>query len=241
MPESIEILFEDADLLVVNKPAGILSIPDRQGRNRPQESITRLITREQPLRLVHRLDRQTSGVLILTKNIESQRSLTDQFFHRRVEKTYLALVRGHADVESGLIYAPLAQHPTRPNQMIIADKGGKAAQTEWRIIERWGNIALVRCRPFTGRQHQIRVHLAYAQLPLLVDEIYSGSSAFYLSEVKSGYHPSKRHEERPLIGRLTLHAESITFAHPRHNNRMKIEAPLPKDFQVTLNQLRKLQ
>ncbi len=124
--------------------------------------------------------------------------------------------------------------------MMISDKESKPAQTRWRLIERLGPASLVRCWPLTGRQHQIRVHLQLMGLPLLVDPLYGGAEAFYLSSVKADYHASRRHEERPLIARLTLHAESITFAHPRTSQQVKIDAPLPRDFRALLTQLRKL-
>jgi 23S rRNA-/tRNA-specific pseudouridylate synthase len=108
------------------------------------------------------------------------------------------------------------------------------------VVERLGPFALLRCHPLTGRQHQIRVHLQLMSMPLLVDPLYAETNGFYLSSVKPDYHPSARREERPLIGRLSLHAESLKFTHPVHGARMHVEAPLPKDFRATLTQLRKL-
>jgi len=235
----IEVIYEDGELLVVNKPAGVLTIPDRQGN----PSILDLLAAARPdlpgLRVVHRLDRDTSGVLVLAKTADAQRALCRQFDERAVEKYYLAIVRGEPAEDGGLIDAPMAAHPGRGQRMVVR-ASGKAAQTEWQVVERWCGLALLRCRPLTDRQHQIRVHLKHAGMPLLVDELYGSASAFYLSSVKPDYRPSAHHPEWPLIDRLTLHAESVTFTHPSRHERLTLMADLPKDFRATLNQLRKL-
>jgi 23S rRNA pseudouridine1911/1915/1917 synthase len=238
MAVRIDILIDDPAFLAVNKPADVLTIPGRQGG----ESICDLLTRAGvpgELRLVHRLDRGTSGVLLLARDLEAQRALSEQFLHRRVEKTYLALVRGVPEGDEGLIEAPLTRDPNAPTRMVVHAKRGKHSQTRWQVLERFFGIALVRCHPLTGRQHQIRVHLAHVGMPLLVDGLYGQSDTFFLSSVKPGYKHGAD-EERPLIARLTLHAESVSFAHPRTSEPVRIEAPLPKDFRATLAQLRKL-
>jgi 23S rRNA pseudouridine1911/1915/1917 synthase len=238
MAVRIETLLDDPAFLAVNKPADVLSIPGRQGG----ESVLDMLVAagvSGELRLVHRLDRGTSGVLLLARGIEAQRALSEQFLHRRVEKSYLALVRGSPPQDEGAIEAPLTRDLHTPVRMIVHAKHGKPAQTRWEVLERFGGLALLRCHPLTGRQHQIRVHLAHAGMALLVDGLYGEAEAFYLSQVKSGYKRGDD-EERPLIGRLTLHAESIAFAHPRTGEPVRVEAPLPKDFRATLTQLRKL-
>lgn len=235
----VKILFEDDDLLVVNKPAGLLTIPGRQGGISLSEAIAHVTGRTESLLLVHRLDRQTSGVLVLAKTEDAQRELSRQFAKREVSKDYLAIVRGRPDEKEGVIDAPLKPHASGGNRMVVSAPKGRPSQTKWSLVEVWTGISLLRCRPLTGRQHQIRVHLKYIGLPLLVDKLYARSEAFYLSQIKSDYRPSSSHEERPLIARLTLHAERITFMHPRYNEQIAIEAPLPKNFRATLNQLRK--
>ena len=239
MSQKLDLLLDDDELLVVNKPAGVLTIPDRQGEPGLQEAIAVKLKYEGELRLVHRLDRQTSGVLVLAKTLHAQRALSKQFKERSVKKQYLALVHGRPGQDAGLIDAPLAPHPRISHKMIVPSRKGRPSQTEWQVVERFGWITLVRCLPRTGRQHQIRVHLAHADMPLLVDELYGESGAFFLSTIKPGYRRSTGRDERPLIARLTLHAEAITFQHPATDETTCIGAPVPKDFRATLNQLRK--
>jgi len=238
--QGLVILRQDDHLLVVNKPAGLLTVPGRQGGHSLREAVAHALGITQKLFLVHRLDAWTSGVLLLAKTPEAQRRLAQQFQNRQVQKEYLALVRGAPEEDSGLIVAPIAPHPRIPAKMIISEKKGRPSQTKWQIVERFQGISLVRCRPLTGRQHQIRVHLALIEMPLLVDPLYGNAEAFYLSRIKPGYKPSHHHEERPLLARLSLHAEAITFTHPRTEQPLRIEAPLPKDLHATLTQLRKL-
>lgn len=238
MAPRIEILLDDSAFVAVNKPADMLTIPGRQGGESVLDRLAAAGVGDE-LRLVHRLDRGTSGVLLLARDREAQRALSEQFQHRRVAKTYLALVRGAPAEDDGLIDAPLARDPNSPVRMVVHAKYGKPSQTRWQVLERFAGIALLRCHPLTGRQHQIRVHMAHVGMALLVDGLYGESEAFYLSQVKTGYRRGAD-EERPLIGRLTLHAESITFAHPRTEVPVRVEAPLPKDFRATVAQLRKL-
>jgi RluA family pseudouridine synthase len=240
MSRDITVLFEDADLLVIDKPAGVLSVPGRQGGISIREVLERQRGEPQDFRLVHRLDRDTSGVMVLTKHVDAQRIVSEQFGGRSVSKQYLAIVRGVPEDESGLIHAAIAEDPRRAGRMIISDADGKPAQTRWRLVERLAFASLIRCWPLTGRQHQIRVHMKLMGMPLLVDALYGDSEAFYLSQAKGNYHASRRHEERPLIGRLTLHAEQIQFTHPGTGQTVQFQSPLPRDFRAVLTQLRKL-
>ncbi len=239
MGRRIDILLEDSDLLAVNKPAGLLTVPGRNGGISLREVIGAAAGVKEFLLLVHRLDRQTSGVLLLAKHKDAQRALQLQFEHRQVHKEYLAIVRGQPVEDRGAIDVLMAPHPRVTGQMMVKLNKGKRSHTDWEVVERFGEAALIRCHPQTGRQHQIRVHMAHIGLPLLVDPLYGEADAFYLSQMKSGYRVSTRHEERPLISRLTLHAHVLTFAHPQDGRVVRLEAPLPKDFRATLDQLRK--
>lgn len=240
MSKSIDILLEDDDLVVLNKPAGMLTVPGRQGGVSIREILARDQMKDCNLLLVHRLDRHTSGVLLMAKTPAAQSFLSTQFQKREVDKNYLALVSGSPEDDSGVIHAPLAPHPRLTGVMVVSQKKGKPSITRWRVEERLGPVTLLKCRPLTGRQHQIRVHLKALGMPLLVDPVYSRTSAFYLSQVKQDYHPSAKHEELPLIDRLSLHAQSLTFTRPSDNVRVRVDAPIPKDFRAVLKQLRKL-
>jgi RluA family pseudouridine synthase len=231
---------EDDDLVVVNKPAGLLTVPGRNGGVSLREVIGAAAGINDFLLLVHRLDRQTSGALLLAKTKEAHRNLQSQFEHRQVHKEYLAIVRGEPVEDRGTVEVLMAPHPNVTAKMMVKQHKGKRSKTEWEVVERFRGAALVRCHPETGRQHQIRVHMAHIGLPLLVDPLYGETEAFYLSQLKPGYRASTRHEERPLIDRLTLHAHVLQFTHPRDNRVIRLEAPMPKDFRATLDQLRKL-
>jgi 23S rRNA pseudouridine955/2504/2580 synthase/23S rRNA pseudouridine1911/1915/1917 synthase len=246
MPQSnqLQILYEDDDLVAVSKPAGLASIP---GRGEPLSVLGELAIQlnlpsagsaDPRLRVVHRLDKETSGVLLLSKNLPAQRFLSEQFQNGKVQKEYLALVAGRVGGEAGKIDAALGSHPTSRDRMVVR-KDGKAALTEWKVEDRFRLYTLLRCFPRTGRTHQIRVHLVSIGLPLAVDSLYysRSSGGLLLSSFKRDYRPTRGEDERPLIARLTLHAAKLTFTHPS-KGIMSIDAELPKDFRAALNQLR---
>lgn len=243
-PPSLQILYDDADLVAINKPAGLPSIPGRGEKFSVLEDLAAQLnipssgTVDPRLRIVHRLDKETSGVLLLAKNLPTQRFLSEQFQNGKVQKEYLALVSGRAGGEAGQIKAAIGPHPTSRDRM-AARKDGKAALTEWKAEERFRHYTLLRCFPKTGRTHQIRVHLLSIGMPLAVDALYHPRTAggLFLSSFKRDYRPTRGEEERPLISRLTLHADKLTFTHPSRG-QMTLEAPLSKDFRAALNQLR---
>lgn len=239
-PPKYKLLHVDDAIVVVDKPARLLTV---RGRGPDASLLDELrasprFADEEPLRVAHRLDCDTSGVVVFARTIEAQRSLSEQFAAGRVEKVYLALVTGYV-AGDGEVDMPIA--PTRTERMRTARPGGgKDSITRYRVLERLPGDTLLECRPTTGRTHQIRVHLAAIGHPLTVDPLYGGGIAVLLSRYKSGYVPSGRKEERPLIDRLTLHAAAISFDHPADGRRICYESPLPKDFAATLKQLRKL-
>jgi RluA family pseudouridine synthase len=235
----ITVLHQDKDILVVNKPAGVLVIPDRAGRGGilPLLRQKMELSDEQDLRLVHRIDRDTSGVLLIARHIDAQRSVVEQFQRHKVIKKYLALVAGQPAVDSGTIDQRIAESGRAGRYRV--DPAGKRAITKWRVLQRFAGYCLLECRPVTGRTHQIRVHLQSIGLPLAVDPVYGGGESLLLSQFKSGYKRSTRKPERPLLGRLSLHAQSLRFAHPRTGELMQVEAPLPDDLARALRQLQK--
>jgi 23S rRNA pseudouridine955/2504/2580 synthase/23S rRNA pseudouridine1911/1915/1917 synthase len=243
----LEILFEDTDVVAISKPAGLAAIPGRDEQDTVLERLSSQLgipcqgSADQRLRVVHRLDKDTSGVLLMAKNVAAQRALCAQFLKGEVAKEYLAIVYGRPAAYEGTIDAPIGRHPSSPRQMAIV-KTGRPSVTQWRLEKRLGPFSLVRCFPKTGRTHQIRVHMKSIGLPLAVDPLYNdrrgGEPGIFLSHLKPDYR-SGRHEERPLIGRLTLHAQKLAFKHP-DGRLIDLECPPPKDFCAAVMQLGKL-
>jgi len=241
---ALQIIFQDEHLVAVDKPSGLATIPGRGETTSVLQELARQLNlpctgaSDPRLRVVHRLDKGTSGVLLFAKGIDTQRHLSHQFQNNTIEKEYLAIVSGRPTEGSGEIDAPIAPHPTIKTRM-IASKHGRPARTIWNVEQRFRDFALLRCFPKTGKTHQIRVHLAQLGLPLAVDPIYNpGAEGIYLSAIKRGYRASQRGEERPLIGRLTLHAEKLRVK-DRQGNSIELVAAASRDFRAALNMLRK--
>ncbi len=225
------ILFEDDNYIVVNKPPLLSSLEDRAS---PENLLVLARKYEQGAQLCHRLDKETSGALIIAKNPDAYQAMTLNFQNRNVFKTYHAVVDGIHDFRDTLIEAPIF---TGDNQCHVDEKYGKTSRTIVNSLNAYKQHTLVECCPVTGRMHQLRVHLSHAGAPITGDEIYGGAP-FYLSSVKRNYTLGKFEEEKPLIRRFALHALSIDFP-LIHNHRKKITAPYPKDFAVLLKQLEK--
>jgi 23S rRNA pseudouridine955/2504/2580 synthase/23S rRNA pseudouridine1911/1915/1917 synthase len=190
------------------------------------------------VRVVHRLDKQTSGVMLFALNRAAQQHVSHQFQNNTVKKEYLALVRGRTRETEGVVEAALGPHPTSPKRMAVLKHGGRPARTDWRVEESFRGFSLVRCLPRTGKTHQIRVHLAHAGMPLAIDPLYGSEEPIFLSDFKRDYRPTRGEEERPLISRLTLHAEKLAFV-DLAGRAIELAAPLTKDFRAVLNQLRR--
>lgn len=233
-----EIIFEDEAIVVLNKFAQVLTIPDR---HKPDlVNLYNLLQAEYgEIFIVHRLDRDTSGVLIFAKTAAAHKHLNDQFVERRTIKKYLALVNGTPFQEEARIEAALVAHPSKSGLMMVANKG-KASTTDYKIVEKFKNYSLLECSILTGRTHQIRVHLKHIGHPLCVDLNYGGAAALYLSDFKKRkFNLGKLEEEQPMLTRVPLHAFQLTLEHPVSGETMTFEAELPKDLRATLNQLGK--
>ena len=243
----LEILKDAPGWVAVAKPAGLATIPGRGEEDSVLERLGRQVglpssgTADPRLRVVHRLDKDTSGVLLFAKDTATQRHFSHQFQNNTIEKEYLTLVAGHPPADEGEIDAPLARHPSDPKRMAIASHGGRPARTLWKIERRFRGLTLLRVFPKTGKTHQIRVHLKHAGLPLAVDPLYHRQppgrpTGIFLSAFKRDYRPTGNQQEYPLIDRLTLHAEKLTVTTPE-GERVTIECPPPKDFRAVVNQL----
>ncbi len=233
-------LYEDDDLIIVNKPASVLSIADRFNANLP--SVRSIVQQElgQPLFVVHRIDRETSGVIAFAKNEATHKYMSGLFERHEIGKFYAGLVHGRPQPEMDRIDAPIAEHPFVKGKMIIARKGGKDSVTDYRVVESWPLFSLMQWQIHTGRTHQIRVHMQSIGHPIVCDELYGDGKPFLLSSIKRKYKLAKDAEaERPLLNRLALHAYRLTFAGPA-GTEITAEAPLPKDIAACISQLRKL-
>lgn len=225
----LRLLWEDADLAAVDKPAGLVTHPGAGAAGEPTlvhgllhccgGRLSALAGEDRP-GIVHRLDRETSGVLVAAKTDRGYRAMTDLFKRRGLIKEYLALVAGEPDLDSGRIERPVERHPTRRTKMRVAGEGaGRAARTDWEVERRLGGFALLRCRIHTGRTHQIRVHLQWAGMPILGDATY-------------GFRHSSQLPMRPP--RVMLHSERLAFVHPLTRESLDIRAPRPEDFRAFL-------
>jgi tRNA pseudouridine32 synthase / 23S rRNA pseudouridine746 synthase len=206
-PAGLVVLHADAELLVVNKPSGLLSVPAKPPG--PADCLEARVRAAFPgARLVHRLDLETSGVVVFARSRLAQRHLNWQFERRGVRKTYIARVTGRVAAEAGRIELPLAcDWPNRPRQMVCHDRG-RPARTDWRVIGREPEVTRLELAPLTGRSHQLRVHLSAIGHPILGDPIYAGPSA------------------RAAAERMQLHALALAFRHPDGGAWVRFEAPV---------------
>jgi 23S rRNA pseudouridine1911/1915/1917 synthase len=237
-PERIplDILFEDRSLLVVNKPAGLVVHPAAGHEEHTlvnallhhcQGSLSGIGGVARP-GIVHRLDKETSGCLVVAKNDETHLALAEQFAGREVKKIYHALVCGEPARDTGEIRAAIARHPTHRKRMAVRDDSdGRAAHTSYRILERLYATTLMEAQIHTGRTHQIRVHFQFIDHPLLGDDTYGARQNARVKEL-TGY----------AAPRVMLHAKNLSFIHPRTKKPVNFEAPLPADFKQALKLLR---
>lgn len=206
-PDDPVILYQDDDMLVVDKASGLLSVPGK-GEGKADCLISRLQARLQNVLLVHRLDCDTSGVIIFALTPQAQAHLGQQFEHRKTQKRYVALVAGHPAEDKGRVDLPLCvDWPNRPKQHVDFDKG-KPAQTDWKVLRHEGVNARLMLKPLTGRSHQLRVHMLELGHPILGDPLYATGAAL----------------EHP---RLMLHAEELRLRHPMTGDAMTFKAPVP--------------
>jgi len=241
-PEDIPlaILHEDELFVVIDKPPRLVVHPSRGHRtgtlaNALVHHFVRLSDPGDPLRpgILHRLDRDTSGVIVVAKDTFAHLRLARQWEDRTVAKEYLALVEGAPDLDAGEVDLAIARHPRHRERMAV-DPAGRAAMTRWRVQRRFAGFTLVECHPRTGRTHQIRVHLHALACPILCDALYGRRERVTASEL-AGRSPVEG--EPPVLDRQALHAHAIELDHPATGKRMRFEAPLPHDFAAALGVL----
>ncbi len=236
------IVYEDDTLVAFDKPSGLLVAPDRWDHGK--RNLAALVHEQygEECGNAHRLDRETSGVVVFAKTLPALRTLTEQFEAHTVEKRYLALICPPPRVSGGEISHALSSYDRKPGTMKI-DPHGKPASTQYKVLEQWperaGRFALVELLPLTGRTHQLRVHLASLGAPIIGDTTYGGKTGLMLSEIKRRSYREGKTAERPLLERLALHAEQITITHPTTGERITIRAELPADLEEALAQLRR--
>jgi len=217
-PIPLDVLFEEEDLIVINKPAGLTVHPGAGQREHTLvnallsycTTLSGIGGKERP-GIVHRLDKETSGCLVVAKNDTAHRELSKQFAARTVEKIYLALVAGKLRKPAGIIDEKIGRHPVHRQRMSVSARRGRAAKTDYRVIRSSDQVSLIECRLHSGRTHQIRVHLHHLGHPVLGDKIYA------LRFAKN-------------LPRQMLHAWKLGFRHPRTGEWKNFEAPLPSDF-----------
>lgn len=231
----LNIIAESPDYVVINKPSGLLSIPDRYGVDLPNVE-KQLRNKYGEIFVVHRLDKDTSGVMVFARTPESHKFLSKAFEERLVQKVYLAIVDGCPMPLEGRIEAAIGEDASRAGKMKIDESKGKSSITTYKVVERFRRFSLLELKPETGRQHQIRVHCAMLGHPLVVDPLYGKRKQFLLSEFKRGY--KGKENERPIMGRLSLHSSVLTFPEFPSGQVISYQAPMPKDMNATLKQLR---
>jgi 23S rRNA pseudouridine955/2504/2580 synthase/23S rRNA pseudouridine1911/1915/1917 synthase len=231
------VLLENNDFIAINKPSGLLSIPDREGK---EVSLKTLLKEKYgEIYTVHRLDKETSGLIVFARNEAAHKHLSQQFENRQTKKIYQGLVWGTPQESSGSINAPIAEHPAKNGTMIIHRKG-KESLTDYELLLSFGNYSWLQFRIYTGRTHQIRVHAKEIGHPIVCDPVYGDGKPVLLSSLKhKKFKLSKNElEERPLLNRLALHAATLNFE-DLSGSMCELEAPLAKDLKATLQQLEK--
>lgn len=245
-PLEIDVLHDDEHHVVINKPAGYPVMPDRRGEQREfYASVLATLNAHRPAggpyvrpHMLHRLDRETSGVLAVAKSREASRALSKQFERGEVRKVYVAVVEGRFPRDEVRIDLPLAREQGSVLRMTPDEKDGKPAETRVRVKERLGHFSLLEVRPQTGRQHQIRVHLAATGYPLAVDFLYGRRESLTREEFCELLGKPGLSVPDVVLDRCPLHAASLSYAHPATGQPTCIEAPLPRDLEVFLSILR---
>ena len=235
--KEFSIIFENDDFVAINKEAGVLTIPDRHDDT--QLSLYKILNQKYgKIFIVHRLDRNTSGLILFAKNEATHKYLSQLFEQRNIEKKYLGIVRGSMPDKNGSINEPIGDHPVKKGVMTITRKG-KPSLTNYEVLEDYGIYSLVQFDIQSGRTHQIRLHTKSVGHPIICDAVYGDGKPVLLSSFKKKYKLSQHDlEERPIINRLALHSHSLHFKDLNQKD-FSLKAPIPKDMKALLQQLKK--
>jgi len=246
----LEIIHEDQSFVAINKQSGLVVHPPGRGSN-AGTLVSGLVYHFQqnlssvsgPLRpgIVHRLDKDTSGIMLIAKNDSDHFKLARQFHERLIKKTYHAVVQGELERDEDIIDLPIARNRRSPEKMSVNFKNGKSAQTHYKVLERFDRYTYVELSPRTGRTHQLRVHMMYIGHPVASDFLYGRQRVVFQDEFPTdSADPDAPPDDRILIARQALHARRITLQHPRTEETMTLEAPLAEDIQELLDNLRRV-
>jgi 23S rRNA pseudouridine1911/1915/1917 synthase len=231
-----EVIFENDHFIAINKPAGLLSIPDREQSQTSLKDL--LLAKYGTIFTVHRLDKDTSGLILFAKDEATHKYLSQLFESRNVEKYYRAIVIGAPAQKTGTIDAPISEHPTNKGLMVV-HRNGKPSVTDYEVIDEHKYFSLLQFQLHTGRTHQIRVHAKNIGHPIACDELYGDGKPVLLSTIKKKYKLSKHDdEERPMIGRLALHSYRLKFV-DADGSTVDLTAEVPKEFRALMQQLKK--
>ena len=232
-----EIVYEDDDCIVIDKPAQLLSVPDRY-----DASIPNLYSALQQYRpevyINHRLDKETSGLILFSKNEKAYKLFSEMFEARQLDKRYHAIVHGVPPEEVGMINLSLSASKSASRGMVV-NPNGKEAFTKFRILEEWSMYSHLEIKLLTGRMHQIRVHMQAISCPLICDKLYGDGRGFYLSDIKRKYRRKDERPEKALLERHALHASALSFEHPISSKTIDLSSDLPKDMKAVIYQLNK--
>lgn len=226
------IVFEDNRLIVINKPPFLSSLDERSGKELSVLKLARQYFAD--AQICHRLDRETSGLLLIAKNPETYRAVSIEFEHRRVKKVYHAIVDGTHVFDAFKVDLPILNQGSK--KVVIDRAQGKRAETYFQSLIYFKHYTLIECQPITGRMHQIRIHLATQYASIVADTLYKGKPP-YLSKIKRDYTIGKDKEEQPIMKRFALHAKELAIT--VEGEEYNFEAPYPKDFATFLKQLKK--
>ncbi len=232
-----EVIFENDSFIAINKPAGLLSIPDRVQSEPSLKDM--LLEKYGSIFTVHRLDKDTSGIILVAKTEAAHKYFSRLFEERKIEKYYQGLVIGCPAQKKGTLDAPISEHPTQKGLMVVHRKG-KPSVTDYEVLEDLKQFSLIQFQLHTGRTHQIRVHCRNMGHPLACDELYGDGKPILLSSLKKKFKLSRHdEEERPMLNRLALHSYRLKFT-DNDGKPIDLEAELPKDIRALIQQLKKI-